>query len=111
MYKYKALAANRDFKRVYAKGSSLVHPLLVTYYIKNNRGAARMGITTTKKIGKACKRNRARRLIKAAIHELEQGLPAGYDIIFVARTRTTTVKMQDVLAALKKHVQQIQKLA
>lgn len=107
MYKYKTLAANHEFKRVYTRGTSFVHPLLVTYILKNNKGITRIGITATKKIGKAVQRNRARRVIKAAIIELENEIPQGYDIILVARAKTTQVKMQEVLKVLKKHLQKL----
>lgn len=101
------LNENRDFRRIYKKGKTLVHPLLVTYYTKNNRGVNRLGLTATKKVGKACKRNRARRLIKEAYRLLEPTVPKGYDLVFVARAKTTTVKMNDVMAAMKGHLSKI----
>lgn len=107
MYKYGTLVNNHEFKRVYNRGGSSVHPLLVTYIFKNNKGITRIGLTATKKIGKAVERNRARRVIKAAIAELKREIPPGYDIVFVARAKTTTVKMQDVLKVLEKHLQNL----
>lgn len=101
------LNENRDFRRVYRKGRALVHPLLVTYIVKNNRGLNRVGLTATKKVGKACKRNRARRLMREAYRQLEPGLPGGYDLVFVARARTTTVKMDDVLGAMRGHLSRL----
>ena len=63
---------NYQFVKVYKRGKNLVHPLLVTYVCKNkgNKGTFRIGITTSKKIGKAHDRNRARRLIKEAVRQL-----------------------------------------
>ena len=52
------LKENRDFKRLYAKGKSCPHPLLVTYARKNRLNISRIGITTSKKIGNAVSRNR-----------------------------------------------------
>ena len=89
------LNENRDFRRAYAKGKSRVHRLLVTYVLRNRLGVNRVGFTATKKIGKACRRNRARRVI------LEPQLRQGYDIVFVARGATGEVKMQEVLAVMK----------
>ena len=90
------LNENRDFRRAYAKGKSRVHRLLVTYVLRN-----RVGFTATKKIGKACRRNRARRVIREAYRILEPQLRQGYDIVFVARGATGEVKMQEVLAVMK----------
>ena len=97
----------RDFKKVYRSGKSAVHPLLVTYAVKNRKGRARVGITATKKIGKACKRNRARRIIREAYRQMEPTVVKGWDIVFVARGRTTQVKMQEVQRVMDKQLQKL----
>ena len=51
MNKRTTLKLNKEFKRLYFRGKSAVHPLLVTYAIKNRLGRNRIGITVTKKIG------------------------------------------------------------
>ncbi|GAA6514882.1 ribonuclease P protein component [Merdimmobilis hominis] len=101
------LNQNRDFKKVYRAGKSAVHPLLVTYAVKNRKGRARVGITATKKIGKACKRNRARRIIREAYRQMEPTVVKGWDIVFVARGRTTQVKMQEVQRVMDKQLQKL----
>ena len=96
------MTENRDFKRMYRKGKSQVHSLLVTYVMKNRLGINRVGITTSTKIGNAVKRNRARRVIRASFRELS---PAqGYDIVFAARSRTAAVKSQEVRRAMEKQL-------
>lgn len=102
-----SLNQNRDFVRLYKRGKSQVHPLLVTYLSKNRRGETRVGITATKKVGCAVKRNRAKRVIRAAYRTLPGGLPPGYDIIFVARTRTTQCKMQQLRTAMEQQLQRL----
>ena len=101
-----SIRLNHEFKRVYGRGRSMVHPLLVTYCLKNRRGVTRVGITTGKKIGCAVRRNRARRVLREAWRQLEDQFPAGYDYVLVARVRTAHVKTQEVArglqAALKK---------
>ncbi len=101
------LNQNRDFRRAYARGKSRVDRLLVTYLLKNRYGRNRIGFTATKKVGKACKRNRARRVIREAYRMLEPQLEQGYDIVFVARGATGEVKMQDVLAVMRRHLSPI----
>ena len=56
------LTENYEFRRVYARGKSAVRPSLVAYCMKRGGAAPRIGITASKKIGNAVKRNRARRL-------------------------------------------------
>ena len=95
------LNQNRDFLRLYRRGKSQAHPILVTYCQKNRRGGLRMGITATKKVGNAVRRNRAKRLIRAAYRQLEPGLAPGWDFVFVARSRTPDAKMQQVLRVME----------
>lgn len=90
------LTRNNDFRRLYRRGKSMVHPLLVVYYSRNRLGCNRVGITTSKKIGKAVERNRARRVIREAYRALAPRLRTGYDLVFVARSRTAASKTADV---------------
>lgn len=62
----------------------------------------RYGITTSKKIGCAVERNRAKRVIRSAFSQIEDRLNGNYDIVFVARTKTSKVKMQQVLEQMEK---------
>jgi ribonuclease P protein component len=93
---------NRDFRRIYRLSESNVHPVLVTYKVKNRLGFSRVGITATKKIGKAHARHRARRIIREAYRLLEPQLSPGWDYVFVARTRTAFCPMQEVKKAMNK---------
>lgn len=96
---------NRDFRRIYSKGKSYISTTLVTYVFKNNRSNdVRVGITTSKKIGKAVQRNRARRIIMAAYREIYPQLQEGYDFIFVARGKTPFLKSTDVLRCMEKQL-------
>ncbi len=104
MSEYITIKENRDFSRLYRRGKSYVSPVLVTYVLKNKHNNLRFGITTGKKIGKAVKRTRARRVIRAAYYELYPELKQGYDIIFVARGKTPYVKSNVVCKAMRKHL-------
>ena len=95
-----SICENKDFRRVYAKGKSYVDPVLVVYVLKNRTKNVRIGITTSKKTGNAVKRNRSRRIIRAAYREIAPQIKAGYDIIFVARARTPFVKSTDILKSM-----------
>ena len=86
--KGQTLKENKDFRRLYYRGKSEASPVLVTYAMKNRRGGCFYGITTSKKIGGAVERNRARRVIRAAYRSLEPKINGSWDFVFVARTRT-----------------------
>ena len=73
---------------------------LVLYVLKNRQRVLRVGITTSKKIGNAVQRNRARRVIREAFRPLAPEVHTGYDLVFVARGRTPFVKSTEVQAHL-----------
>ena len=90
--RYRTLNKNWQFNRVYGRGKSYVHPHCVLYVAKNQVGYTRIGLTATKKVGHAVQRNRARRVMRAALAEhLSQNI-GGYDIILVARGQTPRLK-------------------
>lgn len=93
---------NKDFRRLYGRGKSLVFPTVVIYYQKNRLNHCRMGITAGKKIGTAVNRNRAKRVIIASFRQLLPHISGGYDFVFVARTKTTMVKSTVVFNSMKK---------
>lgn len=98
---------NRDFKRCYSKGAFLSHAALVTYARRAKGKETRVGITTSKKIGNAVQRNRARRIIRAACRELEEQFPKGYDLVFVARHRTVFLKSTDLEPVIRLHLEKL----
>ena len=79
------LRKQRDFSRVYNRGSSRGSRYVVILYKENGLGYTRTAFVASKKVGNAVTRNRARRLMREAYRSLEAGIAKGYDIIFVAR--------------------------
>ncbi|MBR5426976.1 MAG: ribonuclease P protein component [Clostridia bacterium] len=95
---------NSDFRRAYSRGKSYRDPALITTVIKDRAGESRIGITTGKKIGGAVQRNRARRIIRAAFAEVSGSIKPGYDIIFIARTKTCQMKSTQLVPVMKRHL-------
>lgn len=106
MSKIITLNKNREFSRIYSRGMSYVSPVLVVYILKNRENTARMGITTSKKIGNAVQRNRARRVMREAYRALLPRIRPGFDIVLVARKKTWSIKMGEVLKILSKNLSQ-----
>lgn len=100
------LKENKDFRRLYSRGRSYTSAVLVTYVMKNRSGNIRIGITTSKKIGKAVMRNRSRRIIREAYYRIMDEIKPGYDFVFVARGKTPFVKSTDILRAMKKELKE-----
>ena len=66
----KSLKLNHIFRRLYASGGS-GNKLLVLYARKNRMNENRVGVTVSKKLGKAVVRNRVRRRLREVyrLHE------------------------------------------
>ena len=101
------LKENKDFRRLYYRGKSEAGDCLVTYAAKSRSKGVRYGITTSKKIGNAVERNRSRRVIRAAFSEIEGKVKGNWDIVFVARGKTSKVKMQPVLEQMEKQFKKL----
>lgn len=84
-----SLKQNSDFRRLYKK-KSCARPTLVLYARHNsaNGSGRRIGITVSRKIGKANVRNRAKRRLREVFLANQSRLAEGTDIVIVARFKT-----------------------
>lgn len=98
------IKSNKDFMKVYKKGRFSANSLITIYFLPNRSPYNRIGITTSKKIGNAVQRNRARRIIRAAYRNTEKLFPIGFDIIFVARTDILNAKSTNIETFIKRRV-------
>ena len=79
------LTRSADLKRVRYTGKSYAHPLVVLYVTASDRAATRVAVTAGRGIGNAVRRNRAKRLLRAAMHDLLPALNPGVDLLLIAR--------------------------
>ena len=87
MKKTKMLKKNYQFKNVLIKGKCYPGTFLVAYIKQNNLDFNLLGIGISVKVGKAVKRNRAKRLIRESYRFIEKDLKIGYSIIFLWKKR------------------------
>ena len=95
------LRKNSDFQRVYEKGRSWAHPLLVLYALRNDLGYSRFGFSVSKRVGGAVVRNRARRLMREAIRFRQAMIADGWDVIIIARQPVREVNFHQVDRAVE----------
>ena len=57
-----------------------------------------MGVTVTKKVGTAVKRNRVKRLVREAFRLSPELLPKGIDLVVIAKEGAPTLALKDVHA-------------
>ncbi len=95
------LTSSIDFKRVRRQGNSIAHPLVVLISLENGLDQVRIGVSAGRAVGNAIKRNRAKRLIRAAISPLMPELLKSYDYVFVARRPILEAKSPQVQNAIE----------
>lgn len=100
--RYEPITRNNDFVRAYSRGKAYVHPHIVLYVRKNRAGHTRIGLTATKKIGNAVTRNRARRVMRAALYSVLDHDVGPVDIVLVSRGITPRLKSTKLAPALEK---------
>ncbi len=81
-----SLKLNHIFQRLY-RTSGQANGYLVLYARKNRTASNRVGITVSKKLGKAHVRNRVRRRLREVYRLNEELFTPGWDIVVVARSR------------------------
>lgn len=101
------LAQSRDFARVRQAGERLALGCLIANWQKLPAGShARLGVVTSKKIGGAVERSRARRLLRESFRLHQHDLSQPVDIVLVARNsiagKTFAQVEKDYLAALRR---------
>ena len=99
---YEKLKQNYEFRRAYTRGNPFVSPYFVLYAVKGRQGRIRLGLTVSRKLGTAVKRNRAKRVMTAAFCANLKNLKSGTDYVMVARTRAVTAKSTVLAAELEK---------
>jgi ribonuclease P protein component len=102
------LRKRAEFVRVSGKGSRATMPAFVLQRLKpeDEKPALRYGLTATKKLGNAVKRNRARRRLRSLAEKILPVIAANGDYVLVARegvfTRPFPEMEKDLETALRK---------
>lgn len=91
-----------EFQRVYETKAAVHGPLLVIFMRANGRATARLGVSVSSKHGNAVRRNRIKRVFRAAFRRTQHLLPAGVDYVFVPRKGMPDVSTAAVCTSIEK---------
>lgn len=87
MRRIDTLKMNYEFKNVFNRGKYYIGNQIIVYVLKNKYNKNRLGIALSSKLCKAVRRNRIKRVIRAAYQENIKGSKVGHDIVFVWNKR------------------------
>jgi ribonuclease P protein component len=79
------LRSPKAFDAVYAAKTRESRGPVTVYARPNDLGHPRLGLSVSRKVGNAVRRNRIRRLLRAAVRLMQHDLPRGYDLVVVVR--------------------------
>jgi len=89
----------RDFARTKAQGERLAHGCLILNWLRLPPGApSRVGVITSRRLGEAVCRSRARRLLREAFRLNQPSLAQPVDLVLVARPSIVGKSFADVAA-------------
>src|SRR5919112_5257251 len=74
-----------EFSAVYEAKTRESRGPLTVYALPNELGHPRLGMSVSRKVGTAVRRNRIRRLIRESFRLLQHDFPQGYDLVVVVR--------------------------
>jgi len=103
------LSRSAEFDRVFRQGRSHGNRVLVLYGFPRadaSQSAAtalepRLGLSVSRRVGGAVERNRVKRLLREAFEQEAERLPAGHDVVIVARPEARVVAERDGLEGIR----------
>ncbi|MBQ7226750.1 MAG: ribonuclease P protein component [Clostridia bacterium] len=114
--KHIAIGENHLYSKAYARGSKFVGRHIIVYVLKDLRAGKlqnahpekkkvnRIGLTVSKKLGKAVVRSRVKRILREGLRQVEKNydVKKGYLVVIVARPVCVTAKSDSIALDVEK---------
>ncbi|MCU0480492.1 MAG: ribonuclease P protein component [Anaerolineae bacterium] len=107
MHQHLRLRHPDDFLRLKTQGQVVHHPFFTISYLVNDQAHNRYGVITSKRLGKAVKRNRMRRQIREALRLLHPRLKVGFDVVVIAKQGIIGQPFSSIQEALRQKLNRV----
>jgi ribonuclease P protein component len=99
--KNERIRKRKDYLTIYQQGTRGYSEHFITITKKNPLGVQRLGITVSKKVGNAVKRNRIKRLLREFFRLNKSRLSNSQDILIMAKKGIPAFRYQDICKELE----------
>lgn len=94
--KKERLRLTNDFKKVYDRGKAYHSKKLVLFVLHTSNSMRRIGFVAGKKVGKAVKRNKVKRLLREVYRLNKNRLISGLDLVIVAKKDSAELGFKEI---------------
>jgi ribonuclease P protein component len=91
----------REFLALANSGRRIQNEYFIAVFSPGQHGRSRLGVTVTKKVGGAVKRNRIKRLVREFFRLNRQFLSGEWDINIIAKNQTTEIASEKAYRSLQ----------
>ena len=95
------LLKRADFLRLSKSGKKVQNRQFIAYICKNECGRCRIGLTVTRKVGNAAKRNRIKRLAREYFRQNRHIFRDHWDISLIAKKESVDISNKALFSALE----------
>ena len=95
------LKKNYQYNYVYKHASSVADRNFILLYCASNNKQSKIGFSVSKKFGKAVRRNRIRRQLKAAVSAVMPNVKEGFNAVFIPR-RHEAYQFDEIVVSVQK---------
>jgi ribonuclease P protein component len=107
----KRLRRRAEFERVFRRGRRLDGPYFLLIALANGGPADRLGVTVSRKVGKAAVRNRARRLVRESFRRRREASVASFDLVLIVKKGIVGLTQEEVDRELGDRLRRVERPA
>lgn len=99
--KSERLLRRADFEKLSEDGNRIDSDYFVILYSQNGLGKLRLGVTVSKRVGRAVTRNRVKRLVREHFRLRRALFSDSYDVNVIAKGGTSDLSSREIRGALE----------